>query len=174
MTSPFGWKLHALWRDRLECSARANAALRVIASRPSLVEMRAWAAGAVVILAGCSGQVAAPIPDASDVDASDAAAVDAADSGIDCAELAAQLDALIADAKTCCPICHEQQCGTVVQGVCCPFSVTGQPSQKLLDAIAQYRTECMKVCNGACAVSPNPGTCVPKDPANPSGSGVCQ
>ena len=96
------------------------------------------------------------------------------DSGPDCTTMAAEIDAMQKQAETCCPICNTAQCNVAVQGVCCPFSVTGHAPAGFDALVAQYKATCHPLCPAiACLPAPS-NTCKSTDPTNPSAQGLCQ
>jgi hypothetical protein len=142
---------------------------------------------AAFLLAACSGGKLADLGDGGPPDAApaptDAATtpppVDASPPPIDaggpsCSDLAQQLDAMEAQAKTCCPICNTPQCDVAVEGICCPFSVTGTPPAGFAEMLAAYKAACHPLCPAiACAIAPS-NVCTPVNPGNPAGQGICQ
>jgi hypothetical protein len=96
------------------------------------------------------------------------------DSGPDCSSMAAEIDAMQKQAETCCPICNTPQCDVAVQGVCCPFSVTGHAPAGFDALVAEYKAACHPLCPAIpCPIAPSK-TCKSIDPANPSAQGICQ
>ncbi len=97
-----------------------------------------------------------------------------ADSGPDCNALSAQIQSIQQQAETCCPICNPPQCNVAVQGVCCPFSVTGTPPSGFDALVAQYKAECHPACPAiACQMEPS-NKCQTSDPTNPAAMGTCR
>jgi len=92
-----------------------------------------------------------------------------ADAGPDCNKLLADLEAKREAAVQCCATCDSLQCGTQVDGLCCPVTVTSATSQATKDylaALAAVRTaQCSVNCpNIACSSQPSSvcqqdGTC---------------
>jgi hypothetical protein len=84
------------------------------------------------------------------------------DSGVDCAVLQADLDALLAKAQACCPNCNIAQCYNAVAGQCCPVSVTskdGTATKAYLATLAQMEASCPSMCPAiACEQTPS-GQC---------------
>ncbi len=93
---------------------------------------------------------------------------------VDCNALRAKVDALRAEAKTCCPFCNSQQCGFAVVDVCCPFSITASVAPAFSAALAEYEKSCPQACPATpCAKAPS-FNCKPNDPQNPQSRGTCQ
>ncbi len=96
------------------------------------------------------------------------------DSGLDCNAMAAEIASMQKQAETCCPICNTPQCDVAVQGVCCPFSVTGHAPAGFEALVTSYKNACHPLCPAIpCQVAPS-NVCKGGGPGNPSGSGVCQ
>ncbi len=126
--------------------------------------------------AGCGGQVAGPI----DAGAGDGQAADAtsdvkvdAPPAVDCTKLAADIGDLEEQARTCCAFCNSVQCSHVVDGLCCPVSITSDQAPALAAALAKFKAAgCVAGCPAVlCPTAPS-NVCGPgKDP---NGAGRCQ
>lgn len=92
------------------------------------------------------------------------------DGGSSCATLAVQVSAARGQVQACCPTCKSLQCQKVVQDLCCPITVQGDPT-----LLAQLVDQDRKQCAVACPAMPCPPlskTC--KQLGSDPNTGVCQ
>jgi hypothetical protein len=102
---------------------------------------------------GGSDSGADAVADASSEGSADGAKADP------CVQLLMNVEMLDQPARKCCSTCHSIQCGQLVQGVCCPFSVTDPSSPNVVAYEAALKTY-LSQCRPACPQTPCP--------ANPS------
>jgi hypothetical protein len=127
-------------------------------------------------IAACGGTtLPAPIDkDASTTDAAGDAARDAtrdAPTTVDCKALEQKLALLRMQARTCCRICQEPQCGHLVDDVCCPISITGTAAPEFSAAVADYKRLCGPIACPAIVCNDKPSMeCQPGPDAQSAGS----
>lgn len=147
-----------------------------------LVIATCGAVGGVGVLGGaaCGGSVAS-VGDggANDASSGDSQTHDAppqpdGPKPVDCAAMAAKLDALRTEAKTCCPFCNSLQCQNVVKDTCCPFSITAPSAPAFTQLLQEYEAQCPQACPATPCPKVPSGICKPIDPQNPSSRGTCQ